>query len=355
MARHANQETNALILMRRFYEIFPYPGRPFFVRPKAEFNLTSHAAFSHWTHSLPHRAREVWAMQKYSSVTLANLLVRSRILNEFETEYSTDKKILLAGCGTDEPLLFKVLHPNHQIIGIDLSRRSLRLARLKLKWNSLFQFFGKNKSSMRLLEGDVTEVLNQEKLGHFDHIQCFGVLHHQPNPKAMLQSLSDSLSVGGTLRLMIYSETGRRLERRIQNRFQNLWKSQSRFKFSLLAKVLGNFFVLRFWHLANFILQRSALRNRFRYIGMNGAALADAFMHPSDPGVSPTDVVHWAIEMGLKLSFCEAKIENEGRIAGFQDAHLQFENIARAEKSGQLLSNVVLIFTSPKKNRNQSE
>ncbi len=51
--------------------------------------------------------------------------------------------------------------------------------------------------------------LQESGLGPFDYIDCCGVLHHQADPAAALQSLLSVLAPGGGLGLMVYAPHGR--------------------------------------------------------------------------------------------------------------------------------------------------
>jgi hydroxymethylpyrimidine/phosphomethylpyrimidine kinase len=122
--------------MRRFYNVFPYPGRPLLVLPQVEQMALSHVGFA----SLLARGEQEWARKAWrcfhpgarsargSSASLRSRadaqLVRQVI--EAASMSTEPKKLLLAGCGTDEAVLYGALHPEAQIdavfldIGVDI-------------------------------------------------------------------------------------------------------------------------------------------------------------------------------------------------------------------------------------------
>lgn len=332
--------------MRQFYEIFPYPGRSFFITPYLGSQMSAHGAFAEMMNE-----NQVLAAQTIFSKSLRarykkNFNVKE-ILSEMEKVFPNTKKILLIGCGTDEPLLFRMLHPRHDIVCIDLSKKNIKIAKKKLFFHSLrsyFKFIRAKKGKTEFIVGDANVILKEKFIGQFDYIQCFGVLHHQPNPEVLLAGMAERLAVGGTLRMMIYSYYGRGLERKIQKKYNYVWQNISKInKFKLL--IFYNFFLLRIWQFFNFMGLKKSTYLRFKYLGLNAKFVADAFMHPSDPGLCLDNILPMAEKYSLKLIYCQAKIESQGIVCGFQEPLQVWEKILDADKENNLVSNPVLIFT----------
>jgi hypothetical protein len=72
--------------------------------------------------------------------------------------------------------------------------------------------------------------------------------------------------------------------------------------------------------------------------------VADALMHPSDPGLPLFDLYTFATSVGFELISCEAKIENDGYVIGFEDPLLVWNKILEADKKQELLTNPILLF-----------
>lgn len=315
--------------MQFFYELFPYPNRPLFLRPDPEGSIETHAGYS-----------KILA-EKGASLTAEAL--EDIQLRDVRHAFPKDKKIALVGCGTDEPLLFRVLHPYNPLVGIDLSLKSLERAQRKLNWHRL--------RPARLIHGDACFALPEE--GPFAHIQCFGVLHHQPNPRKMLAAMAQNLEKNGTLRLMIYSRTGRRLERGVQKKFISLW---SRVEQKLQGKIETHptrstawalswaSLKLFLWRITLPFFAPKTLAARFRYIGISRARIADAFLHPSDHPLNLAELLIWASQEGLELVSHRAQSYDLGQLASHSNSPVPIGTLVSEEERGNISSNIVLVF-----------
>jgi SAM-dependent methyltransferase len=315
--------------MQFFYELFPYPNRPMFMRPDPEGSLDAHAGFSKML------------AEKGSALTPCQ--IEDLRLRDVRFEFPRNKKIALVGCGTDEPLLFRMLHPQNPILAVDLSLKSLKRARRKIYWHRL--------RPVTLIQGDATLALREH--APFSHIQCFGVLHHQPDPKSMISAMARSLERNGTLRLMIYSRTGRRLERGIQRKFTGLWnpaaKDSKSTDWSAFTPSSGwKLFLasakLLCWRLALPLISPKAGALRFRYIGLSRARLADAFLHPSDHPLDLKDVLNWSKSAGLEPVAHDSKSYELGPLNSHSDTSNSLETLVSEEDRGNISSNIVLVF-----------
>ena len=108
------------------------------------------------------------------------------------------KRTLIAGVGTGKAVLAHLQHFDpEEILAVDLSRRSLQVAKRQL-----------------LALGIQNVVLWQCDLntleGQFDVIESIGVLHHLSDPTAGFAAMKRLLAPGGTLVLGVYSRMARR-------------------------------------------------------------------------------------------------------------------------------------------------
>ncbi len=108
-------------------------------------------------------------------------------------------KILVAGCGTGQHILYTQNYKNSQIIGIDLSSSSLAYAQRKINEFEI--------NNVELIQMDILEVRLLEE--QFDIIESSGVLHHMENPLKGLKALLNILKPNGFLHLGLYSELAR--------------------------------------------------------------------------------------------------------------------------------------------------
>ncbi len=113
--------------------------------------------------------------------------------------YREDRSILVAGCGTTQAAHYALRWPRAQVIGIDVSARSIA-----------FTQGLKEKYALANLELRQLEVERVAELGRgFEYVVCTGVLHHLPDPDAGLRALRDVLEPAGALNLMVYAPYGR--------------------------------------------------------------------------------------------------------------------------------------------------
>jgi SAM-dependent methyltransferase len=113
--------------------------------------------------------------------------------------FREDRSILVAGCGTTQAAHYALRWPRAQVIGIDLSAKSIA-----------FTQGLKRKYALANLELRQLAVERAAELGRgFDHVVCTGVLHHLPDPDAGLRALHDVLEPTGALHLMVYAPYGR--------------------------------------------------------------------------------------------------------------------------------------------------
>lgn len=108
------------------------------------------------------------------------------------------KRIALIGCGTFEPYVFSVAHPDAEIHAVDLSAESLRIAQKKV---------GRRKNVFF----HQCDIYNLESLNlQFDYINCYGVLHHLTNLNQALEQLALTSTDDAFLRIMAYPAFSRR-------------------------------------------------------------------------------------------------------------------------------------------------
>src|SRR5271154_4036318 len=113
--------------------------------------------------------------------------------------YRDDRSILVAGCGTTQAAHYALRWPRAQVIGIDVSAKSIA-----------FTLGLKRKYSLDNLEVRQLAVESVADLGQtFEHVVCTGVLHHLTDPDAGLRALREVLEPTGAVHLMVYAPYGR--------------------------------------------------------------------------------------------------------------------------------------------------
>ncbi|MBJ6751832.1 class I SAM-dependent methyltransferase [Geomonas anaerohicana] len=156
--------------VRQHYELYPYPDYPLFASV---------------------RRRDTYANNLDALCSLFN--------GELPLPGS---RILIAGCGSFAPYPFALANPGVPITALDLSRKSLKRARLHCLLHGI--------SGVDFVPGDLCDPALAT--GPYGFIDAYGVLHHLEEPQAGLRALAARLGEGGILRVMVYSHYARREE-----------------------------------------------------------------------------------------------------------------------------------------------
>lgn len=353
--------SNSMEKMKLFYEVFPYPDQSQFRYPKPQDHPLNRLEILFGPISKFHEAAKIEVNRKMGNGT-------SKVLKEFYRSNppclkSGINKILIVGCGTDEPLMYRIINPSAQLLCVDLSLKSIEIAKSKLIAHasrlSLFRFlllhfpiflrkwaYQEALKNVTFLEGDAAQILRESKTNLHDLIVCTGVLHHQPVPSLLFGAMCQALKPNGILKLMVYTHTGRRLERGIQRKFGFIWDSLKSSKgFKSRIKLTFSFYAVLFWlSYRKYLLGGRKIADRFKYTTYSKHGVADAFLHPSDPGMCLENLIKWSKENDLVLIHCQAR-GPEGWTFGCDDkASTVFSQFLDWEKCCQLQSNVWLHF-----------
>lgn len=106
------------------------------------------------------------------------------------------KPVLEIGCGIGtDAVNFACAGADNP--GIELSRISLDLARRR------FEVFGLTGC---LIEGDAEKPSSLVDRTPFDLVYSFGVIHHTPNPQAVISEARQAISLDGEFRLTLYAK-----------------------------------------------------------------------------------------------------------------------------------------------------
>lgn len=103
-------------------------------------------------------------------------------------------KIWVAGCGTNQAVFTALKFPNAEIIGSDVSWRSLEVCQRTAE-----QVGVKN---LTLRRESLNDVSYSEQ---FDYIISTGVIHHNADPAITLRNIARALKPDGVIELMVYN------------------------------------------------------------------------------------------------------------------------------------------------------
>ncbi len=190
-----------------------------------------------------------------------------------------DRSVLVAGCGTTQAAHYALRWPRAQVIGIDVSAKSIA-----------FTQGLKRKYALTNLEVRQLAVEHAGELGQgFEHVVCTGVLHHLPDPDAGLRALHDVLEPTGALNVMVYAPYGRAGVYMLQDYCRRLGIGGTATELRDLAASLKA--------LPPDHPLASLLRNSPDFA--DRAGLADALLHPQDRSYSVPELMSFLDRAGL--------------------------------------------------------
>ncbi|GIH27656.1 hypothetical protein Aph01nite_59660 [Acrocarpospora phusangensis] len=110
-----------------------------------------------------------------------------------------DCRIWVPGCGVNQALMTALRFPAAHVVGSDVSEESLRMCAAAAEQVGA--------GNLELREEGIEGSPYREE---FDYIVCTGVIHHNPDPGALLARLAAALRPEGLLELMVYNTFHRR-------------------------------------------------------------------------------------------------------------------------------------------------
>jgi SAM-dependent methyltransferase len=146
--------------------------------------------------NIRHSTKEVGTREYFDDVEARKYFVEPHIPGFAEFPLWKGKKVLEVGCGlgTDATNFARA---GADYTGIELSKASMELAEKR------FRVFG--------LEGQFhnlnAEVLaNELPKSNYDLVYSFGVIHHTPDPQAVLHQIRKVIKPNGEFRMMLYGK-----------------------------------------------------------------------------------------------------------------------------------------------------
>lgn len=172
-------------------------------------------------------------------------------------------RIWVAGCGTNQAVCTALAFPDAEIIGSDLSPKSLELCKRTAQ-----------ELNLRNLTLQHESINGVEYEQCFDLVICTGVIHHNAEPEFALRQLVRAMKPSGVLELMVY------------NRFHRLLCSAVQKAVRILATdETGMLRSEQELKIARTIMRRFSVKNLIysllqRYRNSSEAEFADALIQP---------------------------------------------------------------------------
>jgi SAM-dependent methyltransferase len=118
---------------------------------------------------------------------------------------SAAPRIWVAGCGVNQAIITALRFPAAEVVGSDVSARSLDLCAEMARQIGI--------ANLELKHESINHVAYD---GEFDYVICTGVLHHNAEPDLTLNRLARALMPSGIMELMVYN----RFHRIVTSAFQ---------------------------------------------------------------------------------------------------------------------------------------
>jgi 2-polyprenyl-3-methyl-5-hydroxy-6-metoxy-1,4-benzoquinol methylase len=145
---------------------------------------------------LPYPESEIEFLPTNPELLFVHSLATSYYLRYQKVVNVKDKIILDAGCGSGlQALILALANPGAKIIGVDLSEKSIEIARQRFAYHKL------DNAEFYTLSLDDIQLLGYQ----FDYINCDEVLYLLPNPGEMLKKFQSVLTPEGIIRANLHS------------------------------------------------------------------------------------------------------------------------------------------------------
>jgi SAM-dependent methyltransferase len=142
-----------------------------------------------------HSAQPVGTAAYFTEVEQRKYFVEPHIPGFADFARWKSKRVLEIGCGIGTDAV-NFARAGADYTGIELSPISLQIARQR------FDFFG---LPGRLIEGNAEELDGLVIPDSYDMVYSFGVIHHTPNPRAVVECARRAIRANGELKIMLYA------------------------------------------------------------------------------------------------------------------------------------------------------
>ena len=156
------------------------------------------AVTSYWNRrpcNVRHSTREVGTREYFDEVEARKYFVEPHIPSFAQFERWTGRAVLEIGCGLGTDAV-NFARAGARYTGVDVSDVSLALARKR------FEVFG---LSGELHCGNAEALAETLPPATFDLVYSFGVIHHTPEPRAVIRTARRLIRPDGELRIMLYA------------------------------------------------------------------------------------------------------------------------------------------------------
>jgi len=227
------------------------------------------------------------------------------LTSQFKKFIGYNKNVLEVGCGTGQISNYFSIGTNNNVVGLDPTIESLKLASNFAKNNNI--------QNVKFINADIFDDVLKDNF--FDFIWCSGVLHHTKNPYSAFQIITKSLKDEGYILIGLYNKIGR--IRTIIRKF--------------FYKILGENFLK---------IVDPTLRNLKNDKDEQKAWIRDQYIHPVESLHTIDEVLEWFnnndIEFVNSVPSCDFNDNN------FQDL---FKKQSLGNLYSRIMNQISMIFT----------
>jgi 2-polyprenyl-3-methyl-5-hydroxy-6-metoxy-1,4-benzoquinol methylase len=146
--------------------------------------------------NIRHSKKPVGTKEYFDEVEQRKYFVEPHIPGFAEFPRWNGKKVLEVGCGMGTEAV-NFARAGAIYTGVDVSSESLSLTKKR------FECYNLSGSFIECNGEELSKCIPEEK---FDFIFSFGVIHHTPNPRAVIEEIRKLIKPDGIFRLMLYAK-----------------------------------------------------------------------------------------------------------------------------------------------------
>lgn len=150
--------------------------------------------------NINHSSSEFGTLQYYDEVEQRKYFVEPHILKFADFPAWSGKTVLEVGCGIGTDTI-NFLRNGAKLTSIDVSEESVKIAQDRATK------YGFDASCINVSNAEELDIGNRK----FDLVYSFGVIHHSPNPKKIIEQIARHQTHDQELRLMVYSKISYKL------------------------------------------------------------------------------------------------------------------------------------------------